>query len=58
MTFITPAECMEMLEKGQVLPEPTVRALCDYVRATLSEEPNIALVSSPVVVAGDIHGVC
>jgi hypothetical protein len=57
MAFLTPAQCLEMLSTGQHLPEPTIRALCDVVRTMLSEEPNIALVASPVVVAGDIHGV-
>lgn len=45
-----------MLEEGQTLPEATMLALCSYVRDILLEESNVQPVSSPVTVAGDIHG--
>lgn len=45
-----------MLEDGQTLPEATMLALCSFVRDILLEESNVQPVSSPVTVAGDIHG--
>lgn len=45
-----------MLNEGQTLPEATMLSLCSYVRDLLLEESNVQPVSSPVTVAGDIHG--
>lgn len=56
MAFLTAEDCMDMLGKGQVLPEATILALCEIVKAQLSEESNVQPVSSPVTVCGDIHG--
>lgn len=54
--WLTPEQCIERIEAGEILPEATMRALCDVVRSQLSEESNVQPVSSPVSVVGDIHG--
>ena len=54
--WLTPEEAIERIEAGEILPEATMRALCDVVRSQLSEESNVQPVSSPVSVVGDIHG--
>jgi len=49
-------EWIETVRACNVLPEDSMKKLCDLVRALLLEEPNVRPVSSPVTVCGDIHG--
>lgn len=49
-------ECLELLYKGQLLPEVTVRALCFKLKEMLVRESNVVHIQTPVTVVGDIHG--
>jgi serine/threonine-protein phosphatase 6 catalytic subunit len=47
---------IETLKECKHLAEADLKKLCDKVRDLLLEESNVQPVSSPVTVAGDIHG--
>eukprot|EP01004_Peranema_trichophorum_P006013 NODE_4854_length_1104_cov_15.896024_g4309_i0.p1 GENE.NODE_4854_length_1104_cov_15.896024_g4309_i0~~NODE_4854_length_1104_cov_15.896024_g4309_i0.p1 ORF type:complete len:307 (-),score=68.80 NODE_4854_length_1104_cov_15.896024_g4309_i0:97-1017(-) len=47
---------LETIRKCQPLTEPEVKQLCRFVIDILVEESNVQIVSSPVVICGDIHG--
>lgn len=47
---------MEVLRRGELLPENEVMDLCWKAREILMEESNIQRVSAPVTICGDIHG--
>lgn len=49
-------KCLELLYRGQLLPEVTVRALCFKLKEMLVRESNVVHISTPVTVVGDIHG--
>lgn len=49
-------KCLEKLYAGQLLPEPTLRALCFKLKEKLVKESNVVHVSTPITVVGDIHG--
>ena len=49
-------KCIQDLKTGKLLPEKTVRKLCQKVKEILINEANIQPVSSPVTICGDIHG--
>ncbi|ELR11408.1 uncharacterized protein ACA1_136190 [Acanthamoeba castellanii str. Neff] len=47
---------MEQLKRGEVLPERTVKQLCDKLKEHLIYESNVLSLSSPLTIVGDIHG--
>jgi serine/threonine-protein phosphatase PPG1 len=47
---------IERAYKKEILPEISIKLLCAKVKEILAEEPNVVSVSSPVTVAGDVHG--
>lgn len=48
--------CLEIIYKGQLLPEETLRALCYKLKEMLVKDSNVIHISTPVTVVGDIHG--
>ncbi|CAK9009634.1 Serine/threonine-protein phosphatase ppe1 (Phosphatase esp1) [Durusdinium trenchii] len=49
-------EALELVKKGEVLPEAQLRKICEIVKAILIEESNVRAVSAPVTICGDVHG--
>lgn len=49
-------KCIEQLYRCEVLPEVTIKQLCDKLKEILIYESNIQAISSPVTVVGDLHG--
>ncbi|CAB4255417.1 similar to Saccharomyces cerevisiae YNR032W PPG1 Putative serine/threonine protein phosphatase of the type 2A-like phosphatase family, required for glycogen accumulation [Maudiozyma barnettii] len=49
-------KCLEVLYKGQLLPEVTIRALCFKFKELLIKESNVIHIQTPVTVVGDMHG--
>ena len=49
-------KCLEMLYKGHLLPEVTIRALCFKFKELLIRESNVIHIQTPVTVVGDMHG--
>jgi len=47
---------IELIRKGDLVPEENVRELCLLARDILIEEANVQVIASPVTVCGDIHG--
>ncbi|KAL7722773.1 Serine/threonine-protein phosphatase [Entamoeba marina] len=47
---------LDLLWKGEFLPEGDVEELCDKCREIVCEEANIISLKSPVTICGDIHG--
>lgn len=48
--------CLELLYRGQLLPEATIEALCFKMKEMLVKESNVIHISTPVTVVGDMHG--
>lgn len=49
-------KCLEQVKDCKPLSEVQVRKLCQKFKEIVLEESNIQPVSSPVMVAGDVHG--
>ncbi len=49
-------EILTRLCRGEVLPERTVKQLCDKLKEHLIYESNVLSLSSPLTIVGDIHG--
>lgn len=49
-------KCIEQLYRCEILPEATVKQLCDKLKEVLIYESNVQNISSPVTVVGDVHG--
>lgn len=49
-------ECLEMLERSEVIPEKTVKNIVEKAKEILSTEPNMVNVRAPATVCGDTHG--
>lgn len=47
---------LELLKQGNCISEKDVKSLCERIKEILIEESNVQPISSPVVIAGDIHG--
>jgi len=47
---------LETVLKCKIIPEPSVRSLCNTIKTILVDESNIVSVDSPVMIAGDVHG--
>jgi len=47
---------IELLNRGEVIPEKEVVALCEAAREILSKDDNVQRVNAPVTICGDIHG--
>lgn len=47
---------LKLVKDGGVLPERSLRLLCEKVKEILIEESNVQPVSAPVTICGDIHG--
>jgi diadenosine tetraphosphatase ApaH/serine/threonine PP2A family protein phosphatase len=47
---------IEMLQRGECIPEADLKRLCTHVKNLLMEEANVQPVRSPVTICGDIHG--
>ena len=48
--------CLELLYRGQLLPEVTIEALCFKLKEMLIKESNVIHIRTPVTVVGDMHG--
>jgi serine/threonine-protein phosphatase 6 catalytic subunit len=48
--------CIESLKGGEIVPESSLKFLCQYVSELLMEESNVQPVLSPVTIVGDLHG--
>ena len=49
-------KCLELLYRGQLLPEVTIEALCFKLKELLIKESNVIHINTPVTVVGDMHG--
>ena len=49
-------ELKEKAMKCELLPESDIKNICDKVRELFAKEDNVVSVSTPVTIAGDIHG--
>lgn len=49
-------EIQERVMREEVIEERVVRAVCRSVQEVLLREANLQLVSSPIVLIGDVHG--
>jgi serine/threonine-protein phosphatase 6 catalytic subunit len=49
-------ECLQKVKEAKLLTEREVRIVCCKVKEILAEESNVEPVSTPVTVAGDLHG--
>ena len=49
-------KCIEVLYKGEILPESTIKQLCDKLKEILIYESNVQSIPAPVTVVGDVHG--
>ena len=49
-------EALEMVKRGEFLPENKLRKICEMAKSLLLEESNVHPVASPVIICGDIHG--
>ena len=47
---------LETLKKGEQVPESDIKTLCDKAREILENLENVAILSCPLSVCGDIHG--
>ena len=47
---------IEMLYRGECIPEHGLKRLCLMVKEILMEEANVQPVRAPVTICGDIHG--
>lgn len=47
---------LEEAKQGKLLPESSIRELCELAKEIFIEESNVQPVASPVIVCGDIHG--
>lgn len=54
---VTLVSCWTLLLQVQ-LPENTIRVLCQLSRSIFLEQSMLVELASPVVIAGDIHGLC
>lgn len=53
---MNPSELLERIKREEVLEERTVRQVCKQVEEVLLGESNLLILSSPIVLVGDIHG--
>jgi len=49
-------KCIDLLYKGEILPEITVKQICDKLKELLIYESNVLSIPAPVTVVGDVHG--
>lgn len=49
-------KCIEQLMRREILPENTVKEICDKLKEQLIDEPNLVNIKAPVTVVGDVHG--
>lgn len=49
-------ECIERLQKRELLAESVIEAICAKAKELLMKESNVVHISAPVTVVGDIHG--
>ncbi|KAL6068637.1 Protein phosphatase 2A catalytic subunit B [Balamuthia mandrillaris] len=49
-------KCIEQLYRCELLPETTIKQLCDKLKEILIYESNVLNISAPVTVVGDVHG--
>lgn len=49
-------QIQERVLREEVIEERLVRALCRSVQEVLLKEANLQVVSSPIVLVGDVHG--
>jgi len=47
---------ISMLFNRQVLPESTIKEICEKAKELLCREGNIQYIKAPVTVVGDVHG--
>jgi len=49
-------KCIQQLWRCEILPEGTVKQLCDKLKELLIYESNVLTLSSPLSIVGDVHG--
>ena len=49
-------KCIERLQRGLIVNENAVKAICSSAIEILAEEPQVLKITPPVTVYGDIHG--
>lgn len=49
-------ECIERLQKRELLAESVIEAICAKAKELLMKESNVVHINAPVTVVGDIHG--
>ena len=47
---------LAILKDGGILPERSLRIMCEKVKEILIEEPNLQPVSAPVSICGNLNG--
>ena len=53
---MNPSELLERIKREEVLEERIVRQVCKQVEEVLLGESNLLILSSPIILVGDIHG--
>lgn len=53
---MNPSELLERIKREEVLEERVVRQVCKQVEEVLLGESNLLILSSPIILVGDIHG--
>ncbi len=54
--YLTMEKYLNKVLEGEILPELAIRLLCIKVKEILAKEPNMAVLHTPITVAGDVHG--
>lgn len=49
-------KCIDQLYRSEILPEATVKQLCEKLKEILIYESNVQSISAPLTVVGDVHG--
>ena len=49
-------KAIEQLSRGEILPQATVKEICERLKEQFVEESNVVSLRAPISVVGDIHG--
>ena len=49
-------QVLERIKQEEVVEESVVRSVCKKVQEILMGEANLEIISSPIVLVGDVHG--
>jgi serine/threonine-protein phosphatase PPG1 len=45
-----------LIEKREILPEETIKEICEKLKEVMAQESNVLHIQAPVTVVGDVHG--